>query len=200
MRAGSTPATRTTFGVIMISCSPSRNTFQKENYIKQCAENGKKPNKAYIKMFEQANINKMAKEQDPEWQQNNMEYDLRTSDFMLAKVRSSKAYSQNLYAAMCNRNFQKNEVWATLKNQTWSCSWRYAGGIIADMRVQGDYMDWYCSGIGGVIGGGSESSPEIEAEILAKKNYVPESVITDEIREDLFRLGWIVLDDDIDID
>jgi hypothetical protein len=100
---------------------------------------------------------------------------------------------------MCNRTFQKNEVWATLKNQTWSCSWRYAGGIIADMRVQGDYMDWYCSGIGGVIGGGSESSPEIEAAILAKKNYVPESVVTDEIREDLFRLGWVVLDDDIDI-
>ena len=146
MRAGSTPATRTTFGVTMISCSPSRNTFQKENYIKRCAESGKKPNKAYIKMFEQANINKMAQEQDTEWQQNNMEYDLRTSDFMLAKVRSSKSYSQNLYAAMCNRTFQKNEVWATLKNQTWSCSWRYAGGIIADMRVQGDYMDWYCSG------------------------------------------------------
>jgi hypothetical protein len=195
MRAGSTPATRTTFGVTMISCSPNRNTFQKENYIKRCAESGKKPNEAYIKMFEQANINKMAQEQDPEWQQNNMEYDMRTSDFMLAKVRSSEAYSQNLYAAMCNRTFQKNEVWATLKNQTWSCSWRYAGGIIADMRVQGDYMDWYCSGIGGVIGGGSESSPEIEAAILARKNYVPESVVTDEIREDLFRLGWIVKDD-----
>jgi hypothetical protein len=183
----------------MLSHSPDRNTFHKENYIRRCAENGKKPNKAYIKMFEEANIKKMAKEEDPAWQQNNMEYDMRTSDFMLAKVRSSEAYSQNLYAAMCNRTFQKNEVWATLKNQIWSCSWRYAGGIIADMRVQGDYMDWYCSGIGGVIGGGSESSPEIEAAILAKKNYVAESVVTDEIREDLFRLGWIVLDDDIDI-
>jgi hypothetical protein len=62
------------------------------------------------------------------------------------------------------------------------------------MRTQGDYMDWYCSGIGGVIGGGSESSPEIEAAILARKNYVPESVITDEIKEDLFKLGWIALD------
>jgi hypothetical protein len=183
----------------MISCSPSRNTFQKENYLNRCEEEGKEPNKAYIKMFEEANINKMAKEKDPTWQQNNMEYDMRTSDFMLAKVRSSEAYSQNLYAAMCNRTFQKNEVWATLKNQTWSCSWRYAGGIIADMRVQGDYMDWYCSGIGGVIGGGSESSPEIEAAILARKNYVPESVVTDEIQQDLFKLGWIVLDADIDI-
>ena len=129
-------------------------------------------------MFEQANINKMAKEQDTEWQQNNMEYDLRTSDFMLAKVRSSKSYSQNLYAAMCNRTFQKNEVWATLKNQTWSCSWRYAGGIIADMRVQGDYMDWYCSGSGPAEG---------------FEDYVDEGIVADEIRADLFKLGWLVI-------
>jgi len=184
----------------MLSHSPDRNTFQKENYLKRCAEEGKKPNKAYIRMFEESNIDKIAKEQDPIWQKNNMEYDLRTSDFMLTKVRANESYAQNLYAAMCNRIFQKNEVWAKLKNQTWSCSWRYSGGIIADMREQGDYMDWYCSGIGGVIGGGSESSPEIEAAILAKKNYVAESVVTDEIREDLFKLGWIVKDDDIDVD
>ena len=46
----------------------------------------------------------------------------------------------------------------------------------------------------------TQQAPEIEAEILARKNYVPESVVTDEIREDLFRLGWIVKDDDIDVD
>jgi len=183
----------------MLSSSPDRNTFQKENYLRRCAEDGEEPNKAYLRMFEKSNIDKMTREQDSEWQQNNMEYDLRTSDFMLTKVRAKESYAQNLYAAMCNRTFQKNEVWAKLKNQTWSCSWRYAGGIIADMREQGDYMDWYCSGIGGVIGGGSESSPEIEAAVLARKKYVPESTVTDEIRKDLFQLGWIVLDDDIDI-
>jgi hypothetical protein len=30
---------------------------------------------------------------------------------------------------------------------TWSCSWRYAGGLVADMREQGEnYLDFYCSG------------------------------------------------------
>ncbi len=117
-------------------------------------------------MFEQANINKMAQEQDTEWQQNNMEYDLRTSDFMLAKVRSSKSYSQNLYAAMCNRTFQKNEVWATLKNQTWSCSWRYAGGIIADMREQGDYIN-----LGSLItdGGTLDNTTEYKISFTSKQ-------------------------------
>ena len=41
------------------------------------------------------------------------------------------------------------------------------------------------------MGGGSESSPAIEADLLARKKYVPEGTITDEIQADLFRLGWI---------
>lgn len=125
-----------------------------------------------------------------------MAQDMANSDWFVAKVRANKSYAQNLYAAMCNREFAKNDVWPLLKDQRWSASWRSAGGIVADIRGQGDYMDWYCSGIGGVIGGASESSSEIEAALLAKKKYVAESVVTDEIREDLFRLGWIVKDDD----
>ena len=169
----------------MISCSPSRNTFQKENYIKRCADNGKKPNEAYIKMFEQANINKMAQEQDTEWQQNNMEYDLRTSDFMLAKVRSSKSYSQNLYAAMCNMQFIKLDVFPILKNQRWSASWRHAGGIVADMLQKGDYIDWYCSGMGGGLGNGDEDGT---------KGYIPEGQVTEEIANDLKTLGWVAIE------
>ncbi len=87
--------------------------------------------------------------------------------------------------------FVKNAVWPLLRDQRWSASWRHAGGIVADMREQGDSIDWYCSGIGGMMGGGSESSPAIEAALLARKKYVPESTITDEIRADLFQLGWI---------
>jgi len=122
---------------------------------------------------------------DPKSHVNNMEYDLLTTDWILEKVRSSDTYAQNLYAAMCNNDFQKLEVMPILKEETWSASWRYAGGIIADMQEKGDYIDWYCSGIGDGLGNGDSDGT---------KNYVSESVVTDEIRADLKRLGWIVVD------
>jgi hypothetical protein len=181
---------------MMISSSPSRNTFQKEKYIERCKEEGKVPDKAYIKMYEQYNIDKLEREENPEWQKNNMEYDMRTSDWMVAKVRSSEGYAQNLYAAMCNREFQKNEVWPLLKDQHWGCSWRYAGGIVADMRGEGDYIDWYCSGIQGMD---DDQFQELDAEskeryLYMKNNFVGEGVVTDEIRQDLEKLGWLVAD------
>jgi hypothetical protein len=86
-------------------------------------------------------------EAKPEWRENNLEWDLRSTDWILVKARSSDVYAQNLYAALCNNSFQRNEVWPLLKDQTWGCSWRHAGGIIADMLGAGDYIDWYCSGI-----------------------------------------------------
>jgi hypothetical protein len=112
-----------------------------------------------------------------EWQKNNLEYDLLSTDWILEKVRNSDTYAQNLYAALCNNDFIKNEVWPILKEDTWGCTWRYAGGIIADIQEKGDYMDWYCSGIGP-----SDSS----------KEYVTESIVTDEIKDDLLKLGWLV--------
>ena len=123
---------------------------------------------------------KLEQEQDPEWQKNNLEYDLRNTDWIIEKVRESDGYAQNLYAAMCNTDFTKNDIWPILQENTWSCSWRYAGGIIADMREQGDYMDWYCSGIG----------------LADISGDVREGIVTDEIREDLLRVGWIVRADD----
>ena len=199
---GSSPSSRTNSIFMMISSSPSRSAFRKEKYIQRCKEQGKVPNKAYIKMYEQHNIDKLEREQDPDWKKDNMEYDLRSTDWILVKVRESEAYAQNLYAAMCNQNFQKNEVWPRLKNQTWSASWRYAGGIIADMRGEGDYIDWYCSGI---QGGVSEAElAEMTAEQQERhhwyeKNFVPEGVVTDEIRADLLKLGWLVVDEKQDL-
>ena len=118
------------------------------------------------------------KEADPEWARDNMEYDLRSCEWMVAKVRAREEYAQNLYAAMCNRDFVKNDVWPLLKHQTWSCSWRYAGGIVAHMAGQGDYIDWYCSGIQ-------------DEDARNAKLFAPEGYITDEIRKDLKRLGWV---------
>lgn len=182
----------------MISSSPQRDTFQLEAAIRR-AEQGETSAEHVEEMaefYKSVNQRRREKEAEPEWQKNNMEYDMRTSDWMLAKVRASEAYAQNLYAAMCNRDFQKNEVWSQLKDQTWGCSWRYAGGIIADMRGEGDYIDWYCSGIQGMD---DDQFQDLDAEakeryLYMKNNYVGESVVTEEIRQDLFRLGWIVLD------
>lgn len=186
--------------------SPERNTFQKENYLKRQAEMGKTPEndddtQAMFEYYQSWTTQKEEKEADPEWRENNMEYDLRSTQWILDKVRADDAYAQNLYAAMCNNEFQKNEFLPLLKGQTWSCSWRYAGGIIADMREQGDYIDWYCSGIRDTgfdtDDEDREEKPTPEQrrwqEIL--KRYVGESVVTDEIRADLKRLGWTVIED-----
>jgi hypothetical protein len=62
------------------------------------------------------------------------------------KVESDKVYAQQIYAALCNNEFQRNDVWPLLAGKTWSCSWRHAGGIVADMLEEGDYSDWYLTG------------------------------------------------------
>jgi hypothetical protein len=168
-----------------ISKSPERHTFQKEGYLKRCDENGEEPNEDYLGMFRSIIEQDSHKFDDPKSRENNLEYDLLTTDWILEKVRASDAYAQNLYAAMCNNDFLKLEIMPILKDDTWGCSWRYAGGIIADMQQKGDYIDWYCSGIRNV------SHDEEENKLWDGRDYVGEGCITDEIREDLKRLGWI---------
>lgn len=165
------------------SSSPDRNSFQKNNYLKRMEELGKEPNKNYLDFFESLGIKRDKDSLDPEWQKDNLEYDLRSTDWILEKVRNSDNYAQNLYAAMCNNGFIKNDVWPILTSKEWSCSWRYAGGIIADMQQKGDYIDWYCSGI--------RDEPKGE-DINNDISYVNEGCITDEIRDDLLKLGWLV--------
>jgi hypothetical protein len=172
-----------------VASSPERHTFQKEGAIKRAEEEGKEPNQAYIEMWEQIKIDDANKINDPNWQKNNMEYDLRSSKELCDKVKASDTYAQNLYAAMCNMTWQSREFWQELKGETWSCSWRHSGGIIADMREEGDYIDWYCSGIGNQEAGyGLDSyvpTPDPDG-----RDYVPEGVVTEEIELDLNRLGW----------
>ena len=176
------------------SSSPERNTFQLEGARKRAEEDGKEVPEHYLEFWKTAKEQEAADLVDPTWQKNNMEYDLRTSDHMLTQVRTSDNYAQNLYAAMCNRDFQRNDTWPILTDLKWSCSWRHAGGIVADMRESGDYIDWYCSGIGSSEDGYGLSGtvPEVEAD---GRTYVPEGEVTDEIRADLLKLGWQVLDD-----
>ena len=123
---------------------------------------------------------KLALENDPEWQKNNLEYDLRSSEYIVEKCKN-RAYAQNIYAALCNNEFQRNDVMPILKDETWTCSWRYAGGIVADLRGEGDYLDWYCTGI-----------RHDDGELT--NSYIGEGEVTDEVREDLFKLGWLVVE------
>jgi hypothetical protein len=164
--------------------SKERHTFQAENYIKRCEETGEEPNQDYLDTYKNAKTHDLAKETDERWRENNLEYDLRSTKWICDKAKASDAYAQNIYAALCNQDWQKNEVWPLLKGEHWGCSWRYAGGIVADMREQGDYIDWYCSGIRG------EQGIDYEPPLT----FVPEGTVTDEIQEDFFKLGWIPVD------
>jgi hypothetical protein len=125
--------------------------------------------------------------------------DIYRDDEVLNKIRTREDYAQNLYAAWCNMQWCPKELWPTLRQDPdkdlWTASWRGAGGIIAQFRKQGDYMDWYCSGMGGVA---TYDVEEGEA-YMAKMKYVPEGTITEEIAADLNRLGWfpVPYDDDL---
>jgi hypothetical protein len=172
------------------SKSPERHTFQKEKYVERQMQADKPISEDYLKMFDMIRERERTKWDDPESRKNNMEWDLVTTDWILAKARASESYAQNLYAAICNNDFQKLDVLPILKNQTWGASWRYAGGIIADMRQEGDYIDWYCSGSGGL--NRDFEGEETNEQWQKRTGFVPEGLVTDEIRNDLQQLGWVL--------
>ena len=99
----------------------------------------------------------------------NLENDLMNCDWIIEKCEKSEPYSQNLYASLCNRIFIKD-------GKEWTCSWRHSGLIVADLRskkFRENYLDWYCSGI-----------------YTSGNEYIGEGDITQEISEDLLKLGW----------
>ena len=174
-----------------IATSKDRFTFQKNLYFKRQKDKGKSIDEGYLKMWESAAEERLRLEADPAWKENNLEYDLRSTQWMLDKVKEDR-YAQNLYAALCNIRWQRCDVFPILKDEFWHCSWRYAGGIIADMRQEGDYIDWYCSGIRERLSNDDidQLSEEEKKRYVAIQEYVPESVVTDEIAHDLKLLGW----------
>lgn len=109
----------------------------------------------------------------------NLDLDLFASVLIREKVHSSESYAQNLYAALCNNEFIKtNEEYS--KEKTWGCSWRTSGDIIATIIGDGDYLDWYCSGM----------QLDCDDYYLEIKKFVEEGTITEEIEKDLLSLGW----------
>jgi hypothetical protein len=180
-----------------LATSPERYSFSKKSCEKQIQKDPANREAAQDLLDYYLDAIKREDEffEDSKNQKNNLEYDLRTSEVVCQKAKSSEHYAQNLYAALCNNEFQKLDVVTILKEEQWSCSWRYAGGIIADMQQKGDSIDWYCSGIRDV------SHDEELNKLWDGRNYVSESQVTEEIESDLNRLGWIVVkyDDTKDI-
>lgn len=168
-----------------ISKSPERMTFQKEGYIRRCEEKGEDPNPDYVKMHEQMLEQYDSRFDKEESRKDSLEYDLLTTDWILEKARADKNYAQNIYAALCNNSFIKLDVIPILTEKEWHCSWRYAGGIVADMLQEGDYIDWYCSGI-------RDYSRDEADPNFYEGGYAPEGKITAQIKEDFQRLGWAV--------
>ena len=118
--------------------------------------------------------------------------DIRNCPEIMAKIRADdRFYAQNLYAAWCNMQWCPKEFWPILRQDPekdlWSASWRGAGGIVADLRNKGeDYMDYYCSGMGGFA-----TYDEQEGEAyMSKMKFVPEGQVTEEIANDFDKLGW----------
>ena len=88
-----------------------------------------------------------------------MEADLNTSQSLKDLIQDHKK-AIAMYGSLCNVDWYKNGI-------RWSCSWRYAGGLVADLRNQNEaYLDYYCSG--------------------------NEGTIDDEIAEEFAKLGWTV--------
>ena len=104
--------------------------------------------------------------------------------WIVDKIRGDDAYAQNFYAALCNQSWRENNAWEILRDHTWSVSWRTAGAIVADIRGEGDYLDWYCTG--SFVWHDRDGYQPTAAE----QWYVAEGMITAEIQYDLAEIGW----------
>lgn len=73
-----------------------------------------------------------------------------------------ESYARLFYAAMCNN------TWKHEDGEVFQCSWRYAGGLVAELRELGeDYLDFYCNGM---RGGGGEG--HVDPEIAKDLEYI----------------------------
>lgn len=178
--------------------SPDRGTFQIQRVIKRVEEGTLEIDAAekQIELYKSWEQQRLELESTDEWKIDNLEYDLRSTQWIIDKVKSDDVYAQHLYAALCNNEFIRNDVWPILTDKKWSCSWRSAGGVIANMQENGDYIDWYCSGIRNDPDMDDDQFRQLTKEqqeyYLQSKAHVNEGVVTDEIRDDLFKLGWLV--------
>jgi len=124
-----------------------------------------------IKFYEKCRDENCVKKES----RNDLENDLRGCSWIINKCKKSKVYSQNLYAALCNNDFKKIGLLESFADIIWHTSWRGSGGIVANLREQGDYIDFYCSGMSD------------------KEHFLSEGEVSKEIEQDLKKLGWQIV-------
>lgn len=95
-------------------------------------------------------------------QENKMNFKQIIKEKLGERIKKDDEFAQHLYASMCN------VIWHNPgTNDTYSCSWRYAGGVVAKIRDKGeDYLDFYCSG-------GEGRVTEDVKECLQQLGYAP---------------------------
>jgi hypothetical protein len=135
--------------------SPDRYSFH-QNCDKKNLESGNMSQEVY-ETYQKFWENGKMKDSIPTTDLPDLEYELRTSDYIHSKCIASEQYCMDLYAALCNNDFIKD-------NKECSYTWRTSGGIIANILEKGDYINFYCGG--------------------------NEGYVTDEVREDITKLGW----------
>jgi hypothetical protein len=92
------------------------------------------------------------------------------ADARIRALALDDGYAEELYGAMCNMDWVTHD--GANADEPWSCSWRYSGGIVADLRERGEeYTDFYCSG--------------------------GEGTVTDRVRVEMARLGWSPVGEEI---
>lgn len=77
-----------------------------------------------------------------------------------ADLRSSEEFCVDMWCALANVDWYYKD-----QKEGQGFTFREAGGVIAEIRDEGCYMDWYCSGPDGVVS-------ENIAERMAKHGWV----------------------------
>jgi hypothetical protein len=59
---------------------------------------------------------------------------------LAARLRGDDTFADELYCSLCNADWRHED------GREWWGSWRYAAGLVADLRELGEcYLDFYCS-------------------------------------------------------
>ena len=95
-----------------------------------------------------------------------LELELYQAKHIVSRCKADpKEFATELYGALCNVVWKHRD-----SGSEFSCSWRYAGGIVSTMSHSvDDYMIYYDSG--------------------------NEGVVTDDVRTELDKLGWEPMED-----